>query len=578
MRPDDPNGSRVFNAPSRPVARLPATMMHLTHFLRGAVGRAVGHAACCAGFALVQTLVVSHARAAEAQAEPKAPTFNIFEYEIEGNTVLPVEVVERTVSPFMGPDKTLSDVEAARAALEKVYQDTGYITVFVDLPNQRVDADGVVRLVVLEGKVARLKVTGSRYYDQGYIRNRVPELAPGKVPNFSVAQQQLADLSRTDDRRVQPVLKPGPVAGTADVELKVSDQLPVDFSIELNNRQVQFTKPLRLQVSARYNNLFQEDHSLGLMFITSPQNPSESKVMGLTYTIPKPGGDAWMANLIVSDSAVQPLGSTNVVGKGFMLGVQHSWALPTSPGLYHTLSLGATYKDTKERINAGADDSNLSSPLRYLPFDLRYNATLQQGPVTTTINLGAVFAMRGVLRREVECFGQVDQFTCKREDGDGSFAAFSFDFTTTHPWTDQLTGKWRVGGQLANQALVGAEQLAIGGVDTVRGYLEAEALGDSGAYSGLEVSGPNWGNGPAGSWRAGFSELQAYGFIDTGFVRVKNPGAEEAQRALIGTGFGLRLKHGKSVSAGLDLALPIKRTDATPTRTPRLHARMGVEF
>jgi hemolysin activation/secretion protein len=508
----------------------------------------------------------------------KAPTFNIFEYEIEGNTVLPIEVVERVVSPFMGPGKTLADVEAARAALEKVYQDSGYITVFVDLPNQRVDEEGLVRLVVLEGKVGRLRVTGSRYYDQGYIRNRVPELAPGNVPNFSVAQLQLAELSRTDDRRVQPVLKPGPMPGTADVELKVSDQLPVHVTVELNNRQVQFTKPLRLEVTATYNNLFQEDHSLGLTFITSPQNPSESKVLGLSYMIPKPGGDAWMASLVVSDSAVQPLGSTNVVGKGFMAAIKHAWALPSSPSLNHTLRLGATYKDTKERINAREDGSDLSSPLRYLPLDLGYSATLQQGEHTTTFDINAVFAMRGVLRRDVACFGQSDQFACKREDGDGSFAALKFDIVHTHPWSSFLTGRWRVGGQLANQPLVGAEQLAIGGVDTVRGYMEAEALGDAGAYSGVEVSGPNWGHGAEGSWRASFSELQAYGFAEAGLVRVINPGAEEAQRNLAGVGMGLRIKRGKGLSANVDLAWPLKKTDASPDSAPRLHTRVRVEF
>lgn len=539
-------------------------MMHSTHFT------------CRAALGLLMSSVMVVAIAQQPPA--KAPTFNIFEYEIEGNTVLPVEIVERTVSPFLGPDKTIADAESARAALEKVYQDSGYITVFVDLPNQRVDEQGIVKLSVLEGKVARVKVTGSRYYDQGYIRNRVPELSPGKVPNFSVAQLQLADLSRTDDRRVQPVLKPGPVPGTADVELKVSDRLPVDVSVELNNRQVQFTKPLRLEVTARYNNLFQEDHSLGLAFITSPQNPSESKVLALTYTIPKPGGDAWMASVIASDSFVEPLGSTNVVGKGFLVGIKHSWALPPGRGLAHALSLGATYKDTRERINSGEDGSALSSPLRYLPVDLRYNATLQQGAHTTTFDLGGVFALRGVLRRDVECFGPTDQFACKREDGDGSFAAFNFEMTHTHPWTDFLTARWRVGGQFTEQPLVGAEQLSIGGVDTVRGYMEAEALGDKGAYSGLELSGPNWGNGPEGSWRAAWRELQAYGFIETGFVRTENPGAEEVQRNLAGTGFGLRLQRDKGLSANVDVAWPLKKTDASPKRSPRLHARIGVEF
>ena len=139
-----------------------------------------------------------------------APRFDVYEYEIEGNTVLPVAAVERAVTAHLGPERSLGDVEAARAALEKAYQDAGYVTVFVDLPEQEV-REGVVRLRVLEGQVSRLKVTESRYYDQGRIRAVVSELAAGKVPNFNVVQAQLAEVNRTEERRVQPILRPGPL-------------------------------------------------------------------------------------------------------------------------------------------------------------------------------------------------------------------------------------------------------------------------------------------------------------------------------------------------------------------------------
>ena len=42
----------------------------------------------------------------------------------------------------------------------------------------------------------------------------------------------------------------------------------------------------------------------------------------------------------------------------------------------------------------------------------------------------------------------------------------------------QLFGKMQ--GQVADQPLVSSEQFSVGGLDTVRGYLESEALGDNG--------------------------------------------------------------------------------------------------
>lgn len=506
-----------------------------------------------------------------------APRFDVYEYEIEGNTVLPVAAVERAVTAHLGPERSLGDVEAARAALEKAYQDAGYVTVFVDLPEQEV-RDGVVRLRVLEGQVSRLKVTESRYYDQGRIRAVVSELAAGKVPNFNVVQAQLAEVNRTEERRVQPILRPGPLPGTVEAELKVSDSLPVAFTVELNNRQVQFTDPLRLQVTGSYGNLFQADHTLAFIGIVTPQDTSQSKALGLNYQIPLPGGDSWQASLLASDSFVQPLGSTNVVGKGFNVSLKRSWALPATQGLYHTLSAGVEYKNTRERINAGADNSSLSSPLRYMPFVLDYTAVMQHGERTTTLQVGGTFALRGVLRREVECFGPEDQFACKREEGDGSFAALRLDASHSHPVAAGMTARWRVGMQLANQPLVGAEQFSIGGADSVRGYYEAELLGDAGVHAGLELSSPNWAGGPEGSWLAAFSELRVYGFVEAGRVRIKFPTADNGPLSLAGAGLGLTLRVRQSFSATVDVAWPLKATTATRKGDSRVHARLVYAF
>ena len=74
--------------------------------------------------------------------------FNVWEFRVLGNTVLPNIDIERVVYPFLGEAKSLNDVEAARKMLETVYHDRGYGTVFVDIPEQDVGA-GIVRLKVV---------------------------------------------------------------------------------------------------------------------------------------------------------------------------------------------------------------------------------------------------------------------------------------------------------------------------------------------------------------------------------------------------------------------------------------------
>ena len=103
----------------------------------------------------------------------EAARFDVFEYRIDGSTLLPVAAVERAVYPFLGEQKTLADVEAARTALEKSYHDAGYLTVVVSIPVQKV-SNAEVALAVTEAPVSRLRVVESRYFSLGEIRARVP--------------------------------------------------------------------------------------------------------------------------------------------------------------------------------------------------------------------------------------------------------------------------------------------------------------------------------------------------------------------------------------------------------------------
>src|ERR1700742_1844619 len=67
--------------------------------------------------------------------------FDIAEFRVLGNSVLPVKSMERAVYPFAGPHKSIQDVQAARGALESAYHEAGYATVFVDIPEQDVSEE-----------------------------------------------------------------------------------------------------------------------------------------------------------------------------------------------------------------------------------------------------------------------------------------------------------------------------------------------------------------------------------------------------------------------------------------------------
>lgn len=511
---------------------------------------------------------------------PPAPRFAVLEYAIEGNTVLPVRDIERAVLPHLGPDRSLDDVEQARAALEKAYQGAGYLSVVVDIPEQRVDA-GVVRLRVIEGRVERLAITGARFYDQGMIRRRVAELAPGTVPDFDRVQQQLAAASR-DERRLQPVLRPGAEPGTLQAEIKVEDRLPLTASVELNNQHASDTDEWRLMTNVAYANLWQRDHALALTAITAPREPSQSQVLVANYSAPL--DDEWTAAAyaVWSDSVVEPIGAS-VIGEGFTLGLRATRGFLFGRGV-HSVTLGVDFKDLKERLEFG--DDALSTPLRYLPLQAAWNGQWADGRSRTSLNLQWTQAFRNVLQRDVACpgnVGPVDQFACKRQGGDGGFAHLRADLRHQRPAAYGLPGQWalRLQGQLASQPLVSAEQFAVGGAETLRGYLEAEASGDRGLQGSLEWRGPNLLSPPA---EEGFTwqELSLLAFYDVARVWILEPSVGQLpRRTLYGGGLGLRVRAGagRHIFTGeADIAWPGKRTPAAPDHDPRLHLRLRAQF
>ena len=586
----DPIGLLANDANSCPLGKLARMKpLHRAPFRRvpGVACFVLGALSVSSGLAQVQAQATPSAPSAPtpaATAAPAAavPTFDVLEFAVEGNTVLPVAAVEQAVTPFMGPGKTIGDVEAARAALEKAYQDAGFLTVFVDLPEQST-AEGVIRLSVLEGRIERLAVTGSRYFSQGRIRQSVPELSEGKVPNFNVVQAQLADVNRTDDRRVQPVLRPGHNPGEVEAELQVTDKLPLHGTVELNNNHAQFTRPWRLQTALHYDNLFQSDNSLTFMAITAPQNPSSSKVFSLEYAVPTGGGNSWRYSALYSDSNVDALGAATILGKGYDVGIKRQLALPGTPTLNHSLTLGADYKDNKESTLAGND--SIYTPVRYIPFNMDYTGFLQwEDGGLSSLNALTVFGFKQLMKHNHDCgFGYADQFECKRSGADGGFAYLRLDARHSQPiknWHVDV----RVGGQMATQALLGAEQYALGGPDSVRGYLSAEAVGDNGMSGSLEVHTPNLLSSAAGAdasskpwW--GPSEGHLYAFADAGRVRTINASAgQTAVQTLASTGLGFKVKTYRYSNLTLEWALPLKDGTATQARHPHMHMALGVEF
>lgn len=473
-------------------------------------------------------------------------------YRIEGNTALSRVEVEKAVYDFLGPQRTVDDVEGARAALEAAYRAAGYETVGVEIPEQDVRG-GVVRLTVTELRVGRLRVTGSRYFSPEGIRERAPSLAEGVVPDYQQVATEIAALNRSVDRTITPTLRAGEAPGTVDVDLQVEDRLPVHGSLEVNDRFSNRTERLRVAASINYANLFQKEHSLSLQVQTTPADVEQSLVLSGSYVAPIAGTPFTVVGYAVhSDSDVAAIGGIGVIGSGDIVGARLIGAVQRGQAV-HQLIAGIDYKSFNEDLVLGSDTA--STPIDYVPLTAQYALAYRGQKDDFDLNVGLNFGIRGFDADDRE-------FRLKRFNAASSWAYVRGEFSWRHrfPWDTSVIV--RGGGQWSGQPLISNEQFSAGGLDTVRGYYESQELGDYGVYGQYELESPS-----IHPWLFG-DDWRFFAFADGAYLRVRDAlpdleGDVFDEAGLASVGLGTRLRLLDHLNASLILAAPlIDRQDA----------------
>jgi hemolysin activation/secretion protein len=506
-----------------------------------------------------------------------AISFFISEYRVDGVHSLPRLSVEEAVYPFLGPERTVGDIEKARAALEKAYHDAGFQTVSVEIPRQSVN-EGVIHLKVVEREVGRLRVRGSKYTSPARIKSMAPSLSEGKVINFNEVPKDIVALNQSPDATVTPSLHAGTAPDTVDVDLDVKDKEPIHANLELDNRRAPDTEPLRLNVSVSTSDLAGTGQGLGFSAQDSPQEPNQVKVFSGYYIekFVRTPGFSLMIQGTKQDSNVSTLGDTAVAGRGDTLGVRALFNLPSQEGFSESASFGIDYKHFDQSISvattAPGSPGAVVTPITYYPLVGNYSATWQGKHSSTVLDLGVTAGVRGLGSSPA-------QFDEDRFGSDGSFIYFRGDLTHTHdlPLGLQISGK--IQGQLSNQPLISQEQITGGGVGTVRGYLEAEVVGDNGFFGSMELRSPSVFPILVRSRQASKGDLRFFVFYDAGLVSVIDPLPGQTTRFdLASYGFGSRLRLGDHLTGSVEAAIPLIDQGETKVDEARILFQAAIDY
>ncbi|WP_423785703.1 ShlB/FhaC/HecB family hemolysin secretion/activation protein [Halopseudomonas pelagia] len=501
-------------------------------------------------------------------AATQAPRVNINEYIVRGNTVLNAREIENAVYPFLGPERTLADVESAQQALQKAYQDKGYQSVYVELPEQQVTG-GVVILQIMETRVGRVRVVGAKHSSPLAIRDEVPALTEGKVPDFDQVQEELTELGRTGQRQVMPMISEGQIPGTMDVELTVEDRNPWSGSLTLNNDYSADTEKLRSVATLGHSNLWQKGHSASLTFFTAPEDTNNAEVWSASYSAPL--NERWSLRFsgYHSESDVATVGGTNVLGKGHSYGMAAIYSLPFTGDWMHTVSLGLDVKSFDESVQFGGETDDV--PLEYMPLTLSYNGYFftdqRQG------NFGV-----SLVTSTDKLFGSSsdwEEFDYKRYKASPDFSVLkgTFGLTDSLPrnWELATRGEW----QIASGPLVSNEQFSAGGSYSVRGYLAAEQSSDDGFMLSAELRTPSikeWLDLPV-------KELRLHAFVDSANMWLQDAMQEQDDKyELASVGIGARAEVTSWLHGSFDLGYPLVDGPETERHDAHAHFSLTASF
>lgn len=536
---------------------------------------------------LAMALVASVAGGQAPSPEPSTPAqqeprFDIGRFVVEGATLLTNDEIESAVGPFRGKAKDFADVQRALEAMERAYATKGYNAVQVILPEQEVER-GEVRFRVIEAKIGAMVVEGNKFFDEANIRASLPALAAGGSPNIHRIADNLRLANESPAKQTTVLLRSGAEEGVVDAVVRVSDERPMKYSLTLDNTGTSQTGVYRVGLGYQHANLFNRDHVLSMQYVTAPNQsrhvdqfsliPSKDVIIiGGSYHIPiYRWGDsidvaAGYSN--VDSGVVQNLFS--VSGAGTILGVKYNYSLPRWGDLEHRLAFGWDWRGFRARVSQVGTDFSLVPDITLHPISVQYSGTYRLSSHETSYYLSLHENLPGGND------GGSATFQASRLEARPGYLIARYGINHNRAFASDWQMRAAFSGQVTRDRLVAGEQFGIGGVDSVRGFLEREVVSDHGYRGTIEGYSPDLAG--LTDWLSGY-RMRGVVFYDWGRVTRMEPLASEPFRQSIASaGFGVRVSSGVNLSLRLDYAVVVDKGGLQNRGDGRVHMTFAYVF
>ena len=447
--------------------------------------------------------------------------------QVQGVTQLLQARVDEITQPFLGRCLGVPEVEQILGEITRAYMLRGFVTTRAYLPAQDL-GQGKLQILVVEGKVEKVRIEGQGR--KGFRPGNTIPTAPGDLLNLRDLEQGIDQINRLQSNSASFDIVPGSEPGLSEVIVRNTPARFYRWNLSADNQGSDSTGKQQLGVS------FSSDSALGFSeFIMAthreslPLNDKGARSVSDSLMVAVPYG----YNTFTYNGSISSYRSTLRAPSGLALlsdGDSSNHSLSWDRLVYRNqstrLNLTGTFtlKDTKNYLE-GQYLGVSSRKLAVLDLDSALSTGWGPGVLGLSLGWSQGLKSAGALRdiAGLPDFAPRAQFR-KIKYGASYFLPFR---TLGHDWTWSST----LTGQQAKTTLFGSEQISIGSLYSVRGFVKGSLSGDTGYYLRNDLS-------TRSVFTPGKQVLPVrwYAGVDMGSVR--NRAAGVPQGALVGAALG----------------------------------------
>ena len=473
---------------------------------------------------------------------------------IEGTSELPPSAFARVIEPFAGRRLDAAELEALSTKVAEHARAAGYGLATAWIPQQKI-SNGILRVMVDEGRINAVEVSGAA---AAPVKRMLQVLANGKPVRTVALERQLLLAEDIAGVEVGKARLERDARGNVLVVSTERDRL--EARAYADNWGTETVGPIRSRFYADMNGVAHGADQLSLSAMVTPFNPAEFGLIGAGYEtqIGTAGTRVQLSGYIATTHPGGVLDDRDIDGRSVEgeVSLSHPLVRLRDKSLWLDGSFRVSeVRQSRDDIRAREDQLSVLAA--------NFNGFLR----------GDAYRFRGRIgaAQGLDLLGATEAGDplASRDDADGSFTKYELWLEYRRDLSKRFSLLLQTEAQLASGPLLSSEEMGLGGRYFLRGYDYREYSGDKGIVGSAEL-------------RYDMSELprpidylQLYGFVDAGSVGNYEGGGGGG--SLASAGGGVRVWLGDHLDFGLELGLPLKRSDFSD-KDPRFSFTVGTRF